>query len=33
MRGILLRRSGEKPAALASDISLITSLYELRDVL
>jgi HAD superfamily hydrolase (TIGR01662 family) len=33
MRGILLRRSGEKPASLAPDISLITSLYELRDVL
>lgn len=33
MRGILLRRSGEKPAALAPDIALITSLYELRNVL
>jgi HAD superfamily hydrolase (TIGR01662 family) len=33
MRGILLRRSGEKPASLASDISLITSLYQLRELL
>ena len=33
MRGILLRRSGEKPAALPPDIALITSLYELRNVL
>jgi len=33
MRGILLRRSGEKPASLTPDISLITSLYELRDLL
>jgi HAD superfamily hydrolase (TIGR01549 family) len=33
MRGILLRRSGEKPASLTPDISLITSLYELRDML
>ena len=33
MRGILLRRSGERPASLSSDISLITSLHELRDVL
>jgi HAD superfamily hydrolase (TIGR01549 family) len=33
MRGILLRRSGETPASLAPDISLITSLHELRDVL
>jgi HAD superfamily hydrolase (TIGR01549 family) len=33
MRGILLRRSGERPASLPPDISLITSLYELRDAL
>jgi HAD superfamily hydrolase (TIGR01549 family) len=33
MRGILLRRSGEHPALLSPDISLITSLHELRDVL
>lgn len=33
MRGILLRRSGERPATLPSSISLITSLHELRAVL
>jgi HAD superfamily hydrolase (TIGR01509 family) len=33
MRGILLRRSGERPASLPPDVSLITSLHELRDVL
>jgi HAD superfamily hydrolase (TIGR01662 family) len=33
MRGILLRRSGERPASLAPDISLITSLYQLRSLL
>ena len=33
MRGILLRRSGERPASLPPDVSLITSLYELRDAL
>lgn len=33
MRGILLRRSGETPPALAPDISLITSLHQLRTVL
>jgi len=33
MRGILLRRSGEKPAALPPGISLVTSLHELRAVL
>jgi HAD superfamily hydrolase (TIGR01549 family) len=33
MRGILLRRSGERPASLPPGVSLITSLYELRDAL
>jgi HAD superfamily hydrolase (TIGR01662 family) len=33
MRGILLRRSGERPASLLRDISLITSLHQLRDAL
>lgn len=33
MRGILLRRSGEAPAELPSDISLITSLHELPALL
>lgn len=33
MRGILLRRSCEQPASLAPDISLITTLYDLRDIL
>jgi HAD superfamily hydrolase (TIGR01549 family) len=33
MRGILLRRSGERPASLPPDVSLIRSLYELRDAL
>lgn len=33
MRGILLRRSGERPASLAPGISLITSLYQLRSLL
>jgi putative hydrolase of the HAD superfamily len=33
MRGILLRRSGERPASLAPDISLITSLYQLHSLL
>jgi HAD superfamily hydrolase (TIGR01549 family) len=33
MRGILLRRSGERPAALPEGVSLITSLHELRDIL
>jgi HAD superfamily hydrolase (TIGR01549 family) len=33
MRGILLRRSGERPAVLPQGVSLITTLYELGDVL
>ena len=33
MRGILLRRSGERPASPLRDISLITSLHQLRDAL
>jgi HAD superfamily hydrolase (TIGR01662 family) len=33
MRGILLRRSGERPAALPTDVSLITSLHELHTCL
>lgn len=33
MRGILLRRSGERPASLPGDVGLITSLHELRDLL
>ena len=33
MRGILLRRSGERPPLLPAGVSLITSLHELCDVL
>jgi putative hydrolase of the HAD superfamily len=33
MRGILLRRSGERPAALPPDVPVITTLHELRDLL
>jgi HAD superfamily hydrolase (TIGR01549 family) len=33
MRGVLLRRSGESPAPLPPGVSLITSLYELGDLL
>jgi HAD superfamily hydrolase (TIGR01662 family) len=33
MRGILLRRSGERPAALPIGVSLITTLHELTDLL
>lgn len=33
LRGILLRRSGERPASLPPDVALITTLHELTDVL
>jgi HAD superfamily hydrolase (TIGR01662 family) len=33
LRGILLRRSGERPPALPDDVSLITTLHELPNVL
>ena len=33
MRGILLRRSGERPAALPQNVALISTLHELDDVL
>jgi HAD superfamily hydrolase (TIGR01549 family) len=33
MRGILLRRSGEAPASLPAGVGLITSLYQLHDLL
>jgi HAD superfamily hydrolase (TIGR01549 family) len=33
MRGILLRRSGERPASLPDGVTLITSLHELPDML
>jgi putative hydrolase of the HAD superfamily len=33
MRGILLRRSGERPATLPTDVALISTLHELVDVL
>jgi HAD superfamily hydrolase (TIGR01549 family) len=33
MRGILLRRSGERPAALPPDVSVITTLHELANLL
>jgi HAD superfamily hydrolase (TIGR01549 family) len=33
MRGILLRRSGERPAVLPTNVALITSLHDLLDVL
>lgn len=33
MRGVLLRRSGEHPPSLPADVSLITTLHQLRDIL
>jgi HAD superfamily hydrolase (TIGR01662 family) len=33
MRGILLRRSGERPSTLPAGVSLITSLHELQSIL